>query len=848
MARAYDSDILVDTAGNVIANAVGTLYVDAAATTLATDAYAASSGGSPITTVTTDTKGHWEVWFDTQKSYWVQWADNGNAAYAANRPAVRLDWAPFVSKEHLAREKPSDEATDDASLAATVAGLAGHLTDTSDAHDASAISETGGLATVQAALDALRLSGTFASRPAAATAGRIFYATDQGVTYRDLGASWFRLTGNPKDIWATDYGWLCDDNPASASANVAAYILARADAIAAGTSTVIIPEAPGHTTAYVNAKLNYSDVTVIGVGGTQEGQFVYEPMVRIAATGALAASADPIFYVDNTGVGIGAACTLSHLYLVGVNRCVQWTNACNLGLNNCVLQYQATALDQNHALVMENSFLIRVGVFALVCTTTPVTSTMFPLGIYGSNGGPITASIGQGYFRDGVINAGGIYSECRRATGGGTAGPVRFENVITENQVSQAYFTHRVNGAGSYGLENWQFVGCQKADATGAGTAFFDFDFGTAQGNALNFKIEGGAADTYLIKTVGQLSLGGWDIDRLTDSQTLFDPTSSTTAIFGMRGADNYGGGAWVRGNLAATTGASAWGVGAADYGFRVGKAIGETHARGMWRASDGALSFGSGSAIHDTYLRRSAASTVTIDADGSGGAATLAVGTLSVTTVNGTTLNGTTIAGSTSVTGGFVSGTNSLRVGATPATAGDVRMPSTSTIQSRNAANNANLTILNLSGDVTQLMGQSGLSLITNTNVAIAFAPNGTSVFSAASGGLTMVNGKNIIMGTGAGSMIATATNQPLAFWGATPVARPSAYTQTYSTADKTLGAYTSDPESSAYTGAADGEAKLADLNSLRVAYENLRAFTEDLAAFTNAVVDDLQTVGLVG
>ena len=41
---------------------------------------------------------------------------------------------------------------------------------------------------------------------------------------------------------------------------------------------------------------------------------------------------------------------------------------------------------------------------------------------------------------------------------------------------------------------------------------------------------------------------------------------------------------------------------------------------------------------------------------------------------------------------------------------------------------------------------------------------------------------------------------------------------------------AYTANNQSAAYTGAADGEAKLADLNALRVAYENLRLAYEDL------------------
>jgi hypothetical protein len=90
-------------------------------------------------------------------------------------------------------------------------------------------------------------------------------------------------------------------------------------------------------------------------------------------------------------------------------------------------------------------------------------------------------------------------------------------------------------------------------------------------------------------------------------------------------------------------------------------------------------------------------------------------------------------------------------------------------------------------------------------------------------------------------------ASGDKLGFYSVTPVARPSAYTQTYATADKTLGAYTANAQSSAYTGAADGEAKLADLNALRVAYENLRGFTEDLAQQHNSVIDDFQAVGLL-
>lgn len=88
--------------------------------------------------------------------------------------------------------------------------------------------------------------------------------------------------------------------------------------------------------------------------------------------------------------------------------------------------------------------------------------------------------------------------------------------------------------------------------------------------------------------------------------------------------------------------------------------------------------------------------------------------------------------------------------------------------------------------------------------------------------------------------------------FYGVTPVARPSAYTQTFSTASRTVAAYTADAENAAYTGldnlqAGSPYAKLTDLNALRVAYENLRAHSERTTQVLNAVIDDLQAQGLL-
>lgn len=75
-----------------------------------------------------------------------------------------------------------------------------------------------------------------------------------------------------------------------------------------------------------------------------------------------------------------------------------------------------------------------------------------------------------------------------------------------------------------------------------------------------------------------------------------------------------------------------------------------------------------------------------------------------------------------------------------------------------------------------------------------------------------------------------------------------PPIYTQTYTTATRTVNAYTTDTESVAYTGTpadAASTAKLADLNALRVAYENLRASHDNLLQVVTNIIDDFQANG---
>lgn len=91
------------------------------------------------------------------------------------------------------------------------------------------------------------------------------------------------------------------------------------------------------------------------------------------------------------------------------------------------------------------------------------------------------------------------------------------------------------------------------------------------------------------------------------------------------------------------------------------------------------------------------------------------------------------------------------------------------------------------------------------------------------------------------------------VAFFGKTPVTtvRPGPFVQNYTAQDWTLPAYTPAVRSTAYpSGVLNllAAATASDLNNLRVAYENLRVFTEALAKHHNALLADMKQLGLVG
>jgi outer membrane murein-binding lipoprotein Lpp len=116
--------------------------------------------------------------------------------------------------------------------------------------------------------------------------------------------------------------------------------------------------------------------------------------------------------------------------------------------------------------------------------------------------------------------------------------------------------------------------------------------------------------------------------------------------------------------------------------------------------------------------------------------------------------------------------------------------------------------------------------------------------------GDTTWADGKNLIFNATTGTKIG-ATGDKLGFYGATPIVKPAtAYTQTYSTADKTHAnstfvalATTAATQSSPW-----GFATQAQADAIATKVNTLGDDVTDLKQLVNAIIDDLQALGLVG
>lgn len=119
----------------------------------------------------------------------------------------------------------------------------------------------------------------------------------------------------------------------------------------------------------------------------------------------------------------------------------------------------------------------------------------------------------------------------------------------------------------------------------------------------------------------------------------------------------------------------------------------------------------------------------------------------------------------------------------------------------------------------------------------------------------VTLAEGVDLTLGTTTGTKIGTGATEKLGFYGATPVVQRTAYTQTYSTADKThanpTAAVLTDNGGGGATdntiGAITGDQSVKDaVSELADEINKLVADVADVKQLVNSVIDDLQSLGL--
>jgi hypothetical protein len=146
---------------------------------------------------------------------------------------------------------------------------------------------------------------------------------------------------------------------------------------------------------------------------------------------------------------------------------------------------------------------------------------------------------------------------------------------------------------------------------------------------------------------------------------------------------------------------------------------------------------------------------------------------------------------------------------------------------------------------NVFTVTGAAGLYISNSTALGNAALTNQYGIYIE---NLTAgANNYSIYTNTGDIRLMSTPATDKLGFWGATPIVRPSAYTQTYSTADKTHANFTS-ADIGAFTGGSTGFLDAAERDNVRTQFNALRADVADVKQLVNSLIDDLQNLGLLG
>lgn len=132
-----------------------------------------------------------------------------------------------------------------------------------------------------------------------------------------------------------------------------------------------------------------------------------------------------------------------------------------------------------------------------------------------------------------------------------------------------------------------------------------------------------------------------------------------------------------------------------------------------------------------------------------------------------------------------------------------------------------------------------------TSTTTTVQFGGGGTVQYQNAD---IPIGAHNIVPDTTTGMKIGTATNQKIGFFNSTPIVKGTAFTQTYSTASHTMPNDTATDMPTGGTGtAAGGWSTAANRNAAIAAFAALRVDVDNTKQVLNALIDDLQALGLI-
>jgi hypothetical protein len=124
----------------------------------------------------------------------------------------------------------------------------------------------------------------------------------------------------------------------------------------------------------------------------------------------------------------------------------------------------------------------------------------------------------------------------------------------------------------------------------------------------------------------------------------------------------------------------------------------------------------------------------------------------------------------------------------------------------------------------------------------------NGLKVCDFSLTAFNLADGYNIAVGSTTGTKIALNTTDKLGFFGATPVVRPAAYTQTFATASRTVPNPTATVPGATNTLGGWGFASSAEMTTFVNEIKNLITDDENLRKTINALIDDHQSLGFAG